>query len=195
VSWIKACRLPPAAIPLGSLSLPALYEFKAPYDRLVKAITSALIAGLLALIAGFSYLALSEREIAGFIALAIVIVITIPTLIIPYLYSPRAFGITVKGILVKRPLKSFLIPYEDIISVRRVSWTWKGIRLFASGGLYGYFGLFQISGLGRAWMYVTNRDKMLLIETKRGVKYIISPSDPQLFMEKLKSMGVTVEGL
>ncbi|MHC1628747.1 MAG: PH domain-containing protein [Candidatus Nezhaarchaeales archaeon] len=195
MSWIKACRLPPAAMPLDSLSLPVLCEFKAPYDRLVKAITSALIVGLLALIVGFSYLALSEREVVDFIALAIVIVIVIPTLIVPYLYSPRAFGITAKGVLVKRPLKSFLIPYEDIASVKRVSWTWKGIRLFASGGLYGYFGLFQISGLGRAWMYVTNRDKMLLIETKRGVKYIISPSDPELFMEKLKSMGVTIEGL
>lgn len=192
MSWLSACRLPPSAAPVSS-PFSTLYEFKAPYDRLVKAVTSGLIIGLLVLMMGISYLALSEGGDAGLLALIIVVVVVIPILIIPYLYSPRAFGITVKGILVKRPLKSFLIPYDDIVSVKKTSWTWRGIRLFASGGFYGFFGLFRISGLGRVWMYVTDRNRMLLIETKQGVKYIISPSDPDLFMERLKSIKVGVK--
>lgn len=130
-------------------SIPALYEFKAPFDNLVKAVTSALVVGLITLASWISYLALNEGGWEGLVVLTIVLAVIIPIIVVPYLFSPRAFSITVNSILVKRPLRSFLIPYDDIVSVKRVAWTWRGIRLCASGGLYGYFGLFQIAGLGR----------------------------------------------
>lgn len=162
------------------------YKFGAPYDCVVKAVTGTVIVGLLALFAWISCLALSEGGLIGFTVLLSLITLYFLIVFLPYLFSPRGFILTTNGILIKRHLRSILIPYDEISDVRRVSWTWRAIRLGASGGLYGFFGLFRVKGLGRAWMYVTDRSKMIFIETKQGKKYIISPSDPQTFLERLK---------
>lgn len=162
-----------------------VYEFGAPYDRLVRIVTGTIIVGLSALFAWISYLTLSEGGLTGLIILLSLIMLFFLIIVLPYLFSPRRFILTANGVLIKRHLKSILIPYSDISNVRRISWNWRAVRLSASGGLYGFFGLFYIQGLGRTWMYVTDRSKMVLIETKQGKKYIVSPSNPQIFLEKL----------
>jgi hypothetical protein len=120
------------------------------------------------------------------LASTIVLGLTFGILISLYLFSPRGFELTLSGVVVRRVLRSFEIPYKEIVEAGRVSWTWRGIRLFASGGLYGYFGLFQFSGLGRVWTYVTNRHKLVLIRTRDGTLYMLSPEDPDIFLEKLR---------
>ena len=190
---MSAYRFPPSSVRADSSLIPSLHSSKASYDNFVRAITLTVIIGLIALMGFISYLAYIEGGTRGLAVLVITVIIIASVIVIPYLYSPREFIITTRGVLVKRLLKSFLIPMEDIAVVKKFSWTRRGIRLWASGGLYGFFGLFKISGLGRVWMYVTNRRNTILIETRRGVKYIISPDDPQAFMEKLRSLGVKVE--
>lgn len=162
------------------------YEFKAPYDSLVRAVTITVVVGLMMLFALISYIAQIEGE--GFIVIPLLATVYSLITIVPYLFSPRGFALTTSGILIKRIVKSILIPYSEISNVRRISWTWKGTRLGASGGLFGFFGLFHIKSLGRVWMYVTDRNKMIYIEVKQGKKFLISPDDPQVFLEKLKSM-------
>ena len=107
--------------------------------------------------------------------------LTIGILVVPYLFSPIAFELSKSGVIVKRPLRSFLIPYSEIVDVSITDLSWKGIRLWASGGLYGFFGLFYVSNLGRVWAYVTRRKNIILIKTK-SLKYAISPEDPQTFL-------------
>lgn len=165
-----------------------MYKFDAPYDHLAKVVTSVVIVGLLALFAWVSYLALNEGGLIGFTVPSSLIILYLLIVVLPYLFSPRGFILTTDGILIKRHLRSIIIPYSEISEVRRVPWTRRAVRLGASGGLYGFFGLFHIQGMGKAWMYVTDRSKMILIGTKRGTKYIISPSDPQAFIEKLESL-------
>jgi hypothetical protein len=58
-------------------------------------------------------------------------------------------------------------------------------RLGGSGGLYGYFGLFHIAGIGKTWMYVTNKDRVVYIQTKEK-QYAISPDNPDDFLLSLK---------
>jgi len=162
------------------------YKFGAPYDRLARAVTGTIIIGLLVLFVWLSYFMLSEGSPIGFTVFLSLIALYFLIIVLPYLFSPRSFILTTNGVLIKRHLRSILIPYSEISSVRRISWTWRVFRLGASGGLYGFFGLFYIGDLGKVWMYVTDRDKMILIEMKQGTKYIISPSNPQEFLEKLK---------
>lgn len=183
--FLSICRIPPASLP-SSVSLPPLYKSKAVYDGLTKAITVGTIVGLAALLAFISWLAITEPKPASSIALVVVYVVVISIMVVPFLFSPKGFYVTPQGVVVKRVLRSFLIPHAEIKRVERVSWTWRGIRLRASGGLYGYFGLFWLSELGRVWMYVTNRRSLVLIESRGGVKYIISPEDPDSFVEILR---------
>jgi hypothetical protein len=57
-------------------------------------------------------------------------------------------------------------------------------RLGGSGGLYGYFGLFHIAGIGKVWMYVTNKDRIILIKTKEK-QNAISPNNIDDFLSTL----------
>lgn len=159
---------------------------------MVKAVTGTIVAGLLVLFAWLSHLALSEGGPVGFTVFLSLIALYFLIVVLPYLLSPRGFILTANGVLIKRHLRSILIPYSEITAFRRASWTWRGIRLWASGGLYGFFGLFHIQKLGRVQMYVTDRGKMILMETRQGKKYIISPSSPQEFLEKLKSLSSSI---
>jgi hypothetical protein len=59
--------------------------------------------------------------------------------------------------------------------------TWLGGRLWASGGLYGYFGIFIFKGIGKVWMYVTNRNNLVLVEDAKHKKYLISPDNADRF--------------
>lgn len=93
-----------------------------------------------------------------------------------------------KGVVVKRPLRSFIIPYNRIVLAKRLNWTWKGIRLMASGGLHGFFGLFKLYQIGNIWLYVTNRKKMIYVETDDGTKYAISPENPDEFIKQILNM-------
>lgn len=184
------CRIPPGGLPQGISSSSVLYRSEARYDPLTKLITVGVWIGLLALNSIVIYAALTEirQQILSLILVAMTAVLTLGVLLGTYLFSPRGFELTPGGLVVKRAVRSFEIPYGEMVEAKRVSWTWKGMRLCASGGLHGFFGLFQFSGIGRVWTYVTNRHKTVLIRTRRGVQYMVSPEDPETFLEKLETL-------
>jgi len=182
------CRIPDGSIAgkdIRGFNWISIYESKAKYDLLTKIITYTFVIMPTATDIWITYLAIKSNifSIAIFINILI-----IPIFVILYLFSPQKYIITTNGILIKRPLRSFLIPYINIESVNKISWTWKHIRLFASGGLYGFYGLFRVYKLGNVWMYVTNRKNIILIKLKGGNKYMISPDDPLTFINKVTNM-------
>ena len=181
------CRIPPGGLPLNISYSTTLYKSDAKYDPLVKSITIASGIGLIALNIFIIYVALTQIPhplLASFL-IAMTTTLTIGILLGTYLFSPQSFELSLKGVIVKRHLRSFEIPYEEIIEARRIKWTWKGIRLCASGGLYGFFGLFYLKDIGKVWLYVTNRDNTILLRTKKGVQYMLSPENPENFLKKL----------
>ena len=187
---VSFCRIPPGGLPLRLACPPTLYKSRAEYDALTKSITAASWIGLVALDLLVAYAAATQIEqptlSAALVSATTALILGI--LLGAYAFSPRGFDLTPSGIVVRRLARSFEIPYEEIAEVERVEWTWKGIRLCASGGLYGFFGLFQLRGIGRVWMYVTNRHKVVLIRTRRGVQYAISPEDPDAFLRALSAL-------
>ena len=149
----------------------------ANYDGVVKKMTIAIWILLIAESLLFVYLFSIENPMTS---LNIVLTVFIPTisiiiLTIPYLYTPKGFRFTSQGLGIERLRNTILLPYSQISTVQRGKWTWKAARLGGSGGLYGYLGFYHLFGIGRVWMYVTNRHKMVLLETKKGIKYAFSP--------------------
>jgi len=174
------------------MPLPALESIRhgkmkiAEYDNIVKALTTAIVLGLPALNiwVGYKYATKFPASIAIF-KMALVTSLILGIILLTYLFAPKGYEITLDGLLIKRPLRSFTIPSKEIVAVNKVEKISGGIRLWASGGLFGYFGLFKLSGLGRVWVYATNKNKLVLIKTK-DKKYIISPKDPNGFLSKLR---------
>jgi hypothetical protein len=158
------------------------------YDSIVKNVTIAMWILLIAESIFFIYL---FSTVISLSSLSIILAVFIPSvslivLLVPYLFKPKGFRLKIKELTIERTINAITIPYEQISRIQRGNWTWKAIRLGGSGGLYGYLGLFHFFGIGRVWMYVTNRHKMVLIETDNGKKYAISPEDPDDFIFQLK---------
>jgi len=156
--------------------------YRAEYDKLTKAITISIILLLIFLDAFITYISIKEN----FISLAIVITILFfVILFIPYIYSPKEYELAENGIVIKRIAKDILIPYEKINDVKSIDMNLKAIRLWASGGLYGYFGLFRFPKIGKVWAYLKRGKNVLLIDADK--KYAISPENVELFLMELKS--------
>lgn len=104
-----------------------------------------------------------------------------------WLFQPRNYTLTDRGLTIHRILRDVHIDRNDIVNVREVNNRDTGfiIRTLGVGGLFGYFGKFSSTKLGSLTMYGTRRDKQVLIET-RTRKIIVTPDHPHEFTELLK---------
>ena len=149
--------------------------FAAPWDNLVKGVTICVFAVMIFVMIVFGIVADSPSILVGMLALYSVVLVS------PYLWAPRAYTVTDNKIIVKR-----LIGDSQITAAQkpeRWKWTWWGIRLFGSGGLYGYYGYFSFKGLGRVCMHATNRNNLVLVKDEKGRRFLLSPSEPEKFIQ------------
>ena len=112
--------------------------------------------------------------------------ILIITLILTFLLHPTKYIINKNGIIIKNLLYNKLISSEQIISVEKINYPQLSIRmrLFASGGVWGFFGLFRSSTYGNINMQTTNFNNLVLIKTKNKKITIISPENSQIFLNE-----------
>ncbi|NDC30691.1 MAG: hypothetical protein EBZ58_07115 [Bacteroidetes bacterium] len=81
-----------------------------------------------------------------------------------------------------RPIGKVDIRFNNISSIRLVdkSEIRTLIRTFSAGGLFGYYGYYYSSSLGKLILYTTQRKNLLVIEQKVGRKILLSPDDTSL---------------
>ena len=149
--------------------------FAAPWDNLVKGVTICVFAVMIFVMIVFGFVADSLSILVGMLALYSAILGSL------YLWAPRAYTVTDNKIIVKRLIGDFQITAAQ--KPERWRWTWWGIRLFGSGGLYGYYGFFSFRDLGRVCMHATNRNNLVLVKDKKGRRFLLSPSEPGKFIQ------------
>ena len=101
-------------------------------------------------------------------------------LLIAYLLHPKAYWVSHKKFIILRPLLDIKIPVTEITEARVLTEEErKGstLRIFGSGGFFGYFGRFWNSKLGWLTYYATQRRNYILVSTVSGKRYIITPDD------------------
>lgn len=102
-----------------------------------------------------------------------------------YLYSPQGFSIATDGLRIHRPRGAILIPAPTIRWARRAEpRELCGLRLFGSGGLFGFFGIFYARRFGLYRAYVTHLDDLVVVEAKRV--YLLSPEGSEEFLHHLR---------
>lgn len=122
-----------------------------------------------------------------FVIVVIVIVLTRNAIIgglcaaliaVSFLYSIRGYEITGGAIVVKRFLGKVLIPLDSVRGIRAATPAdFEGsIRLWGNGGVFGYYGLFQTTKLGKCSFYVTNRNNTVVVATDEK-NFVLSPAD------------------
>lgn len=149
-------------------------RFAAPYDRTTKIISAMVCLGLLAL--------------AFAVHIPIVAVLSWLVLAIAFAWSPRGYVVQGQTILVKRLAGTVRIRIADLRDPRRADREdLRGcIRLWGSGGLFGYYGLFKTLRLGKSTWYVTDRGKMVVLDSG-GKTILLSPGDVAGFLAAVRA--------
>jgi Bacterial PH domain len=85
--------------------------------------------------------------------------------------------------LFERLIGNVSIPLDGIRAIRKTTADdLRGcIRLWGSGGLFGYYGLFRTSALGKSTWYVTNRRNIVVVITASKTA-LFSPDDVDAFL-------------
>jgi|Deesub1362A_J573_1020465.scaffolds.fasta_scaffold14562_3 hypothetical protein len=116
------------------------------------------------------------------------VAVTLPIFVIfaiVYAYSPKEVILEIDRIVIRKVFGEVTIPYSRIKDVSYFGkLKWKTIRLFGSGGLFGWFGLFHITEIGEVWVYARRNKDMVLIKADKN--YLLAPENPEDFMENLK---------
>lgn len=154
--------------------LPGRTEFTTSYDRTTKIITAGVLAVLL--FAGI----LTQNILVGCL-LGLVVVLS-------FAYSPLGYAVSERSIVVKRLIGGARIPLEGVREARRTtSDDLRGcIRLWGSGGMFGYYGLFRTSEFGKCWWYVTNRQNTVVVITDEQTA-LFSPDDVDGFLAAIRA--------
>jgi hypothetical protein len=143
--------------------------FSASYDSMTKTV-SAIVCVLLIGVA--------------FLVHIVFVALLFPLLIlVAYAYSTRGYALAGDGIVVKRLIGNIRVPLATIREIRPgTPDDFTGcIRLWGSGGLFGYYGLFRTAKLGRCSWYVTDRGKTVIVTTGTR-RLVLSPDDVQGFI-------------
>jgi len=156
----------------------AIYFSKAELDSFIKTLTMIYV-GLVLLLIIISYMFFIERKLP-LVAFTILLVIALALLIYPYMYSPKKYVLTARGVIIETILKTIFIPYSKIVNVKLTStdklFSAYDMEIWASNGYCGIFGEFKLAKLGYVHLYITKLGKCILIETSDNVGVVISPS-------------------
>ncbi|MGO9261794.1 MAG: PH domain-containing protein [Bryobacteraceae bacterium] len=148
--------------------------FSASYDATTKVLTAAVCAILAAVV-----IVTGSMIAAGIGALIVAL---------SYAWSPRGYTISERSIFVKRFIGNARIPLDGIREARAATAEdFRGsIRLFGDGGLFGYYGVFRTSKLGKSNWYLTNRSHAVVVIT--GAKTaLFSPDDTDGFLAAMRA--------
>jgi hypothetical protein len=109
------------------------------------------------------------------------------TYFVAWMLHPTSYEISNENLIIHRPVRSIKISLESIKNIERTEPGYS-MRLFGSGGLFGYYGLFSSNKLGRHHRYTGNNKNLVLISTEKK-KYLLSIHDDLFFQELSKKIN------
>jgi hypothetical protein len=148
--------------------------FSASYDRTTMILSAVVCLGLLAVIFAVHSVMLA--------------CLSLFVMLVGYAYSPRSYVLEGRSVLVTRLAGTARIALDDVREARCATPDdFRGcIRLWGSGGLFGYYGLFSTAKLGKSTWYITNRkNAVVLITAAKTV--LLSPDDPNGFLATIRT--------
>jgi hypothetical protein len=109
-------------------------------------------------------------------------------LIVSYAFSVRGYAIQDRSVIVNRFIGNVRLPLDGIRELRAASADdFRGcVRLWGNGGLFGYYGLFRTSKLGKCSWYLTDRSKAVVI-VSQAKTVLCSPDDVTGFITAIQT--------
>ena len=158
-------------------------------DQLSKWITFSVFIALLIPVITIANITFHQQSLSERLAFICTFVILGAGLSLAYLWKPQQIALSNEFLIVKRKFGDKKFPLANIQSAAIITRKelGMGIRLFGSGGFFGYYGLFKYKNIGNVNVYCTQREPVILIELTKG-KILISPDEPSLFLNDLNTI-------
>ena len=127
-------------------------------------------------------------------AVVFAILASVAVMALAFAFSPRDFEISSGTFRVKRLIGDVVFPLTSLRFVRDTTPAdFKGcVRLWASGGLFGYYGWFWSKALGKSKWYVTDRSKAIVV-TDGSQTILVSPEDRDGFLAAKTQGQIQIE--
>ena len=115
--------------------------------------------------------------------------------LVPYLYFPRSFVLTSRGIVIQRIFNSVFIPYSKVRYVKKTSLEDVAREFKIEGWFLTHIALWMVKQIlthvivqdsRHIYFYATDIEKTIIIESCSGEKYYISPQNPEQFERTIK---------
>jgi hypothetical protein len=152
---------------------------KLEFDLTTKVISALVIAiPFVMIIAQYSVIK-ENNEILSLTSIFLFI-----TYFVAWMLHPTSYEITNENLVIHRPIRAIKISLASIKNIERTEPGYS-MRLFGSGGLFGYYGLFSSNKLGRHHRYTGDNKNLVLISTEKK-KYLLSIHDDLFFQELSK---------
>ena len=122
------------------------------------------------------------------LSVKLIILIAPLSILLTYLFMPKQYEINEKELVIHRKIGNLKIVLNEITQIEKIeAYTQLGfvIRLFGSGGLFGWLGIFYSGKYGIFKMYAGAASPLLMISYGNGKKIGISPEDLDGFMATL----------
>lgn len=115
------------------------------------------------------------------------------TLLFTWLLRPQGYGIIGDRLILHRPIRAREILLSEITGIqvpepKQLRWS---IRLFGSGGLFGYFGKFRNGTFGTMDWYATRLGKFVVIILRSGETIVMTPDDESFASHLRAASGLT----
>jgi len=104
------------------------------------------------------------------------------------LQSPRYIVLTDDKLIVKKLFGTFSVERSKIRRVESYAPDSSEVRLFGSGGFFGYLGKFSSAKIGSYRSFVCNFKQAFLIQTFDGKKYVFSCENRDEVINTIKSV-------
>ena len=102
-------------------------------------------------------------------------------------YGVAYIKVTDDYIIMGSLLKSKKILMRNVESVELFRPTMGAIRIFASGGFMGYWGIFREGDIGRYYGFYGKASDCFLVRMKNGDKYVLGCENPKKMVDYIKT--------
>jgi hypothetical protein len=119
-----------------------------------------------------------------------IILIAPLSILLTYLFMPKQYEINENELVIHRKIGNLTILRNDITQIEKIeAYTQLGfvIRLFGSGGLFGWLGIFYSGKYGKFKLYAGAASPLVMITYQNNQKIGISPIEIDAFIDSLNS--------
>ena len=155
-------------------------------NKLAKIMTLITVILLLGTVSYLSYEMFYGNPLHNILYICLISIV-LGAIIVSFIFAPKAIVVTGNELIIHKTIGHKTIKLNDILTIELYNGSSNDIRLFGSGGLFGFYGIFRNSEKGNYTAYVGDFSTAFYITLTAGKTYLVSCEDRKTMMNYIKA--------